>query len=171
MLDSYWSRSHTYMRNCRILLVDDYLPFREAVRNLLGIYEDIDIIGEARDGKKALDLATASRPDVIVLDLNMPIMNGIETARLIRRSGQEVLIIGLCAVDDPDCLEAFAKAGASVVLPKERLQELYPTIRSLWTNTPLDVISGDLSNRGSATDSCRRPPDAYMAKTFFENGG
>jgi DNA-binding NarL/FixJ family response regulator len=117
------------LHKCRILLVDDHAAIREAVRALLSLYDDVQVIGEGADGREAVDMAEASQPDVIVMDINMPRMNGIEAANLIRKSCEHTVIIGLCAVQDRDTMDAFIKAGATAVVSKHRLNDLHSTIQ------------------------------------------
>jgi DNA-binding NarL/FixJ family response regulator len=114
---------------CRILLVDDYAPIREALRDLLSIYDDLDIIGEAADGQEAIYMAEVCQPDVILLDSNMPRMNGIEAASLIKKSCGHTVIIGLCVVQDRYTMDAFMRAGATAVVSKDRLSDLQYTIQ------------------------------------------
>jgi DNA-binding NarL/FixJ family response regulator len=111
------------------MLVDDHAPIREAVRSLLSSYEDVQIIGEAADGRQAVNMAEACQPDVILMDINMPRMNGIEAANLIKKSCDDTVIIGLCAGQDDYTIEAFMRAGATAVLSKHRLNDLHATIR------------------------------------------
>lgn len=116
-------------KKCRVLLVDDHPPYREELRSLLGRHEDIDVIGEAGDGKKAIEFIASCPPHVVLLDLNMPCMNGIEAATIIKASWPQITLIGLCLVQDRYTMEAFLKAGALAVISKsDALKELYPTI-------------------------------------------
>ena len=71
------------MQKCRVLLVDDHVPIRAALRSLLGRYHDVRIVGEANDGQQAIDLMASCQPHVILMDINMPRMNGIEATALI----------------------------------------------------------------------------------------
>lgn len=113
-------------QKCRILLVDDYVPIRTAVRGVLAHEDDFEIIAEAEDGKEAIELVAACRPDVVLLDINMPKVNGIEAARLIKRSWADTVILGLSVNRDPYALNAFLQAGGVAVVPKEKL---IPTVR------------------------------------------
>jgi DNA-binding NarL/FixJ family response regulator len=114
---------------CRVLLVDDHPPVRGTLRHLLKPYDDLQIIGEAGDGKEALEMMASCQPDVILMDLNMPRMNGIEATTLIRKTWKNTVIIGLCAIRDMKTVEAFLQAGAVAVISKDRLDELLDRIR------------------------------------------
>ena len=89
------------MEKCRILLVDDHVPIRAALRRLLAHYHDVRIVGEASDGQQAIELMSSCQPDVILMDIHMPRMNGIEATALISKSWKDAIIIGLCAIEDP----------------------------------------------------------------------
>src|SRR5215203_3761600 len=110
---------------CTVLLVDDHERLRQELRSLIAQHEDIDVIGEVGDGAQALKFISSCEPHVIVLDLNMPGMNGIEAAGLIKKSWPEIVIIGLCVMQDSGIIDAFLRAGATAVIPKsERLVDL-----------------------------------------------
>ena len=126
------------LNKCRVLLVDDHRLIRDALRSVLAAYDDLQIIGEAGDGKQAIEMTASCQPDVILMDLNMPNMNGIEAAKYIKKSWKETVIVGLCTVQDPYTMEAFLKAGAVGVVSKVRLGDLYPTIqRACLKRSPL----------------------------------
>ena len=113
----------------RILLVDDYVPVRITMRNMLTRYVDVRIVGEACDGKQAIEQVAVCKPDIILMDYSMPMMNGIEAARLIKKSWVETVIIGLCTVQDTYITDGFLKAGALTVIFKDRIDQLYSTIQ------------------------------------------
>jgi DNA-binding NarL/FixJ family response regulator len=112
-------------RKCRVLLVDDHPPVRVTL---------VQIIGEAGDGKQALQMMASCQPGVILMDLNMPRMNGIEASTLIRKTWKDTVIIGVCAIQDAYTMEAFLKAGAVAVISKDRLDELHDTIQRACAN-------------------------------------
>jgi DNA-binding NarL/FixJ family response regulator len=114
---------------CRVLLVDDHDPIRDALRTLLSAYEDVEIIGEARDGEEAIIRVASCHPDIILMDINMPRMNGIQATSVIKKSRKEMAIIGLCVVHDTYTIDAFLKAGALAVVSKERLDDLHGMIQ------------------------------------------
>jgi len=125
------------MQKCRVLLVDDYMPIRTALRRLLAHYHhDVLIVGEASDGQQAIELMASCQPDVILMDINMPTMNGIEATALIKKSWKEAIIIGLCAVEDSHNTNAILKAGAVAVISKHELNDVYSSIQRACVNRP-----------------------------------
>ena len=120
--------SHKY----RVLLVDDYVPVRITLRSMLTGYPDLHIVGEACDGKQAIEQVAACQPDIILMDYNMPVMNGIEAARLIKKSWEATVIIGLCTVPDTCITDGFLNAGALAVVHKERIEHLHSTIQRVF---------------------------------------
>lgn len=118
----------------KILLVDDHASMRATLRSLLTQYDDIEIVGEACDGKEAITLIPVCRPDIILMDINMPEMNGIEATSVITESWKDPMIIGMCLVDDTYLMDAFLKAGALAVIPKDRFDRLHSTIKRACAN-------------------------------------
>lgn len=118
---------NTYRR--RVLLVDDHEQIREALRKLLVACEDVEVVAEARDGEEAIMKVASCQPDIILMDINMPRMNGIQATMVIKKTRKDVAIIGLCTVIDTYTAEEFLKAGGFAVLPKTRFDDLYSTIQ------------------------------------------
>ena len=113
------------MHKCRILLVDDHVPIRITLRRMLTSYEDVHVVGEACDGKQAIELVPLYQPHVVLMDFYMPRMNGVEAARLMKEHWQEIAIIGLCVALDTSITDAFLKAGALAVISKDQVDHLY----------------------------------------------
>jgi DNA-binding NarL/FixJ family response regulator len=111
------------------MIVDDHAPFREAVQNLLSLHDDLQVIGEAADGREAIQMVESCQPDVILMDIRMPRMNGVEASSFITKSRHDAIIIGLCMVPDRYTVDAFMKAGATAVVSKDRLENLHSTIQ------------------------------------------
>ena len=114
---------------CRVLLVDDHDAFRDTVRQLLSVFEDVEVVAEARDGEEAIIRVASCQPDVILMDFRMPRMNGIQATTVIKKSKRNTAIIGLCLVHDTYTVEAFLKAGGVAVVSKERLEDIHDTIQ------------------------------------------
>ncbi|MDF2458974.1 MAG: rane protein of unknown function [Nitrospira sp.] len=113
----------------RVLLVDDHAMVRQGLRAVLDSYPDLFIIGEAADGREAVSIAKKRTPDVIIMDINMPRMDGIEATRRIKKEQPGMVIIAVSVNDTPDIRESMQKAGASAFVSKDEAGErLYETI-------------------------------------------
>jgi len=116
-------------RPIRVLLVDDHTLVREGLRSLLNDYPDIEVVGEAGNGEEAVELSKHLLPRVIVMDVNMPKMDGIEATRIIAQNLPSV-IIGLSVNASPRVRDSMSEAGAYALLTKESVAEsLYRTIK------------------------------------------
>lgn len=102
----------------RLLLAEDHTILRQGLAHLLSQESDIEIVGEAANGEVAVALASQVHPDVILMDMGMPLMNGIEATRRIHRDFPEIRIIGLSMYDEIEHAEAMLAAGASRYLSK-----------------------------------------------------
>lgn len=110
----------------RVILVDDHAVVRQGLRSLLEAFSDIEVVGEAGDGIEAIRLTESLQPDVVVMDVNMPKMNGIEATRQIRQNNSGIQVIGLSVCQDKETEQAMREAGAAAYLSKESAgQELY----------------------------------------------
>jgi two-component system nitrate/nitrite response regulator NarL len=121
-------------RKIRVVLADDHPMCRELFSEFLSQEPDIEVVGQASDGRMALEMTRSLRPDVVVLDISMPVMNGIEAARRISAEMPDVRVIGLSMYDEPDWADAMLKAGASVYLSKDApADEMIAAIREHFT--------------------------------------
>ncbi len=103
----------------KILLVDDHKLMREGIRSMLEQENDLTVIGEAGNGREAVDLAEELSPDIVVMDINMPDMNGTEATRQIRKQVAGCRIIALSMHSDKYIVMEMLKAGASGYLLKD----------------------------------------------------
>lgn len=103
----------------RLGLADDHRVLRESLRRLLTSEPDLQVIGEAGDGPAALEMALRDVPDVLVVDIRMPVMNGIEVTRELKARNSPVKVLALTAYDDKRFVQEMLKAGASGYLTKE----------------------------------------------------
>ena len=97
----------------RVVIADDHNVVRKGIRDLLSDEDDIDVVGEARNGQEAVDLATALLPDVVVMDIAMPEMTGVEATRQIRALTPAVRVLVLTAYDDDPYIYGLLDAGAA----------------------------------------------------------
>jgi DNA-binding NarL/FixJ family response regulator len=112
----------------RILLVDDHAIIREGLRTLLAEYDNVEVIGEAQNGQDAIALTKVLDPSVIVMDINMPIMNGIEATEIIKSQNPSVSIVGISA-NGGEHANAILTAGATAFVNKSSAAEsLYAAI-------------------------------------------
>ena len=103
----------------RVLLVDDHAMVRQGLRSVLESYPDIEVVGEVADGKESLVTVEHVRPAVVVMDLNMPRMNGIDATAIIKSRHPEIIVLGLSVNAGDDNQAAMVQAGASALLTKE----------------------------------------------------
>jgi DNA-binding NarL/FixJ family response regulator len=103
----------------RVLLVDDQALFREALATLLEVRPEIEVVGEAADGEAALRRAADLRPDVVLMDLHMPVLDGIAATRRLRVEHPDVRVLALTTFDDDEDVFAALRAGAVGYLLKD----------------------------------------------------
>jgi len=116
----------------RLLVVDDHTLFREGLSALLSAIEDMELIGEATTGKEALALASSLQPDVILMDINMPDVNGVEATRIILDEHPVIGIIMVTMLEDDASIFSAMRAGArGYVLKGAKHEELLQTIRAV----------------------------------------
>ena len=134
------------MPQIRVLLADDHVPFRKGVASLLSAEGGFDVVGEADDGLQALELARKLTPDVVLMDLSMPIMDGLEATRRIRQELPRVRIVILSVSYGAHGILEAVLCGASGFLPKMiQPQELYGTLRQVVQG---QRAAGDTTRKG-----------------------
>lgn len=121
----------------RILLADDHALTREGIRRLLSTQKDVEIVAEAASGQEALDLMHEARPDVVIMDISMPELNGIQTTQIIRRLFPHVQVVAQSGHSENAFVRAMFNAGASAYILKAFLSEdLLCAIRSVVAGKP-----------------------------------
>ncbi len=119
------------IKKIRVLLVDDQALFREALRTLLSYQEDLEVVAEASNGEEAVRYSIQERPDVILMDLQMPVLSGVDATQRIRAQRQDVQIIALTTFDDDELIIDAFRAGAIGYLLKDVPSEkLFDAVRS-----------------------------------------
>ena len=103
----------------KVLLADDHMIVRDGLRSLLGRDGDVEVVGEAQNGQAAVELTHELSPDVVVMDIGMPVMNGVEATERIIKDRPNAKIIGLSMHSDRHFVLSMLKAGASGYLLKD----------------------------------------------------
>jgi len=116
------------MNKVRILLADDLPAVRELVKEI--VEPTFDVVGMVGDGEALLEAALSLQPDVIITDISMPTLSGVEAAKRLQESGSRALVVFLTVHSDPDFVNACLSAGASGYVVKIRMDtDLLPAVR------------------------------------------
>ncbi len=138
------------MRSIRVLLVDDHALVREGIRSLLQLYEDIEVVGEAGDGREAIQKTRELEPDIVVMDISMPSMGGVEATRQILKEKPTAKIVVLSRYDNLSYARSLLEAGALGYVPKKAVStELAAAIRAVYNG---DVFLHPSIAKGVAKD-------------------
>jgi two-component system response regulator NreC len=148
------------MSKIRILLADDHAVLRAGLRALLAAEPDFEVVGEAADGREAVTLTEELNPDVVVMDLAMPVMGGLEATRLIssRQSGTRVLVLTMHA-EEQYLLQVVQAGGSGYVLKRSADTELMEAIRAVSRGEVFlypGAVKLLLSEYGQAAHGARR---------------
>jgi DNA-binding NarL/FixJ family response regulator len=152
----------------RVLICDDQTIVCEGLQAILSTTQDIEVVGVANDGAQAVDMIPEAQPDVVLMDLKMPVMNGVQATRLIRERHPEVRVLVLTTYDADEWVFDAVRGGASGYLlkdtPREKLIEAIQETAA--GKTPVDPnVAGKLfaqMSQGAA------PPDTSIARDLSE---
>ncbi len=108
-------------RTIRILVADDHAVYREGLRAVLGPEPDVEVVGEAATGNEVVERASELRPDVVLMDIQMPRMNGIEATRRVLDAAPHIGVVVLTMFEDDDSVFSAMRAGLAVTSSKVRL--------------------------------------------------
>ena len=119
----------------RVLIVDDQQPFREAARMVVEATDGFEVVGEAESGESSIESAAALNPDLVLMDVNLPGMNGLEATRKILEGTDRVVILLLSTYEEEEYAPRAAECGAAAYIPKsmfepDRLAEAWATATS-----------------------------------------
>ncbi len=149
----------------RVLLVEDHQMVREALREVLSKVPDILIVGEAGDARTALERAAATAPDVVVLDISLPDVNGIEVAAQLRDWTPTPKVVALSAFSDKRFVTAMLRAGAAAFVTKSAAgTELVRAIRAVavghgyFSPDIAGALASELSNQSAQAEAPRLAP-------------
>jgi len=120
------------MAKIKILVVDDHTLMRDGIKAMLSLHDDIEVVGEASEGKEAMELAERLSPDVIIMDIAMPFMDGLEATRRITKKNGKTKVLVLTQYNNREYILSAIKAGAAGYVPKRALgNELVSAIRAV----------------------------------------
>ena len=136
----------------RVMVVDDHRMVRDSLRLLLSTFDDLEFVGEAEDGEEAFQLCDHIKPHVILMDIVMPKVNGINATRMIRNKFPKIKIIALTSFHDEELISEILSAGATGALLK---------------NAPIDAIANAIRSAYFGTQIL--PKTYYQSKQNTQN--
>jgi DNA-binding NarL/FixJ family response regulator len=158
-----------FLAKIRILLADDHALVREGTRELLEREQDLQVVAEAEDGEEAVRLAVAEHPDVALIDIAMPKLNGIQATRQIKELCPSTAVLILSAYDDDQYVFALLEAGAAGYLLKNiRKRDLVEAVRSVHVGESVlhPVIARKVINHfsGPSNQSLKETTDKLLTE-------
>jgi DNA-binding NarL/FixJ family response regulator len=135
----------------RVLLVDDHVLLRQALQLLLELHEEIEVAGQADNGREAVDAVGQTRVDVVLMDMRMPGLNGVEATRQIRKRSPTTRILIVTGIaEDEQVLEALRAGASGYILKQSDIDELLVAIRAVYRGNP--YLSASLTSGRSAVE-------------------
>ena len=159
------------MGKIAVLLADDHPVVREGLRALLAVEQDMEIVGEAQDGRQAVELARKTSPDVVVMDLAMPVLNGLEATRKLLERAPTTRVLVLSSYADDECVTQLTQAGATGYLTKQAAgNDLAQAIRAVRRGKAFysPDIAKRLQDRDSASPTAGQLPKKKRVLTDRE---
>lgn len=160
------------MKRIRLLLVDDQSLFREALRTLLSLQSDFEVVAEAENGQRALALAHQHHPDVILMDLRMPVMGGVEATRLMGQHAPQSRVVVLTTFDDDaEIIDAMRAGALGYLLKACSADKLYEAVRASARNTFVlepSVAAKIMGELNRLSQHAARKPATVLAEPLSE---
>lgn len=153
------------MRQIKVLIVDDHTLVRDGIRALLVLAPDIEVVGEAANGKEALEKVKQLAPDVVLMDLAMPVLGGLDTTRRIRKEFPGTKVLVLTQYDDSDFVVPAIEAGARGFITKmAAFSELATAIQAVYKG--VSYLSP--SAAAALVEECQQKPGVEGEKDPFD---
>ena len=151
----------------KVMVVDDHPLFRQGLRNVLDAQPDIVVVGEATDGPEAIEMTRSLRPDVVLMDINLPTLNGLQATRQLKAHCPETKVIILTAYDDVEQVYHAIRAGASAYYAKDVSPgRLVGVIR--YVNQGQYVVGGEVLDEEGLGDWLLAEFQRFGGQIFYE---
>jgi DNA-binding NarL/FixJ family response regulator len=122
------------MNKIRVAIADDHRLFREGLRRLLELENDMEIVGEAKDGAEAVDMIMSTEPDIVLLDINMPKLDGGQVVKQLKGAGLRTKFVAITAYDDEEHLAALSAIGINgYILKSSSMPDLLSALHSVFS--------------------------------------
>lgn len=149
------------MQKKKVLIADDHALVREGIVAFLKLCEDVEVVGEASDGLEAIEKTNKLRPEIVIMDINMPKLGGLETTIEIKKTHPEVKVLVLTQYEDREYIARFLKAGVSGYLLKKAVgSDLITALKAvargelyLYSSIASEVVAGYLHGDGAPAES------------------
>ncbi len=146
-----------------VLIADDHTIVRRGIASLLALNEDFEIVAEAENGRDAVDLTILHKPDVVLMDIGMPVLNGLEATRQIKKQVPQARVLILSGYDNDEYILQVVQSGANgYVLKTTFLEDLYAAIRSVYNGQAFFspsvskvIVEGYLNRSSTSGDSTK----------------
>jgi DNA-binding NarL/FixJ family response regulator len=126
----------TQLELVRILIVDDFASWRRAIHSILAKDEDLEVVGEASDGLEAVQKSEELQPDLVLLDIQLPKMNGLDAARLIHKVSPTTRILFVSSYHHLEIMQEALRVGAGFVVKADASRDLLPIVKAIVRNEP-----------------------------------
>jgi two-component system, NarL family, response regulator NreC len=154
-----------------VVIADDHTILRRGLVSLLSLNQNIEVIGEAEDGRGAVEMALRLKPDVVLMDISMPVLNGLEATDRLKRDAPGIKVLILSAHDNDEYVTQVVRSGANgYVLKNTSPEELYAAIRTVNSGHAFfsPSLSGRFGDRGAGASGGGKDPPAGSALTTRE---
>jgi len=154
----------------RIIIADDDGLIRDSLKLLLGLEEDIEVIGTAKNGKEAFELCQANKPDIVLMDIRMPVMDGVLGTKLIKENFHDVKVVLLTTFKDDEYIREAVKNGAEgYILKNQSSDSIIESLRTVnkgntvFEKDVVNVITGMIKDEKN-----KKPSDFNLSEREFE---